>query len=72
MRSESKGVKNKAYRKINGFPLFYYTLLVAQKYMREDLKESGGEIAAIYYCPHGWDDGCECRKPKPGMIFQES
>ena len=31
MRSESKGVKNKAYRKINGFPLFYYTLSVAQK-----------------------------------------
>ena len=31
MRSGSKGVKNKAYRKINGFPLFYYTLSVAQK-----------------------------------------
>ena len=29
-----------------------------------------GSIAAIYHCPHHWDDGCECRKPKPGMIFQ--
>jgi len=31
---------------------------------------AGGSIEAIYYCPHNWDDGCECRKPKPGMLFQ--
>ena len=24
----------------------------------------------IYYCPHGPDDGCDCRKPEPGMIRQ--
>jgi len=30
----------------------------------------GGRIDAIYYCPHGWDDGCDCRKPKPGMLFR--
>jgi D-glycero-D-manno-heptose 1,7-bisphosphate phosphatase len=29
-----------------------------------------GRIDAIYYCPHNWDSGCECRKPKPGMLFQ--
>ena len=28
------------------------------------------KIEDIYYCPHGWDDGCECRKPKPGMFFR--
>ena len=22
----------------------------------------------IYYCPHGPDDGCSCRKPSPGMV----
>ena len=22
------------------------------------------------YCPHGWDEGCECRKPRPGLLFQ--
>jgi D-glycero-D-manno-heptose 1,7-bisphosphate phosphatase len=31
---------------------------------------SGGEITAIYHCPHGWNDGCDCRKPKPGMLFR--
>ena len=30
----------------------------------------GGKIAEIYHCPHGWDDGCDCRKPKPGMLYQ--
>lgn len=28
------------------------------------------EIDAFYYCPHGPGDGCECRKPKPGMILR--
>lgn len=22
----------------------------------------------IVYCPHGPDEGCDCRKPKPGML----
>lgn len=24
----------------------------------------------IYVCFHGRDDGCECKKPKPGMLFE--
>lgn len=27
-------------------------------------------IKGIYYCPHNWDEGCFCRKPKPGMLFK--
>lgn len=38
--------------------------------MKVEVVEAGGRIDAIYYCPHGWDEGCECRKPKPGMLFQ--
>jgi histidinol-phosphate phosphatase family protein len=38
--------------------------------MRQEVNESGGHIDAIYYCRHDWDEGCECRKPKPGMLFQ--
>ena len=38
--------------------------------MVKDVENAGGRIDAIYYCPHDWDEGCECRKPKPGMLFQ--
>jgi len=37
--------------------------------MKTDLDETGASVEAVYYCPHGWDEGCECRKPKPGMLF---
>jgi D-glycero-D-manno-heptose 1,7-bisphosphate phosphatase len=45
-------------------------LLCIHERMKQEAAEAGGAIEAIYYCPHNWDDGCECRKPKPGMIFQ--
>jgi D-glycero-D-manno-heptose 1,7-bisphosphate phosphatase len=32
------------------------------------VNNKGGDIEAIYYCPHGADSDCECRKPKPGML----
>jgi histidinol-phosphate phosphatase family protein len=38
--------------------------------MRGDVRVAGGFIDAIYYCPHDWDAGCACRKPKPGLLFQ--
>jgi histidinol-phosphate phosphatase family protein len=37
--------------------------------MKSEATAEGGRIDAIYYCPHDWDEGCECRKPKPGMLF---
>ena len=36
--------------------------------MRRLVSEKGGDIAAIYYCPHGADSTCECRKPKAGLF----
>lgn len=38
--------------------------------MVTEARQAGGDITAIYYCPHGWDAGCDCRKPKPGLLFQ--
>jgi histidinol-phosphate phosphatase family protein len=38
--------------------------------MRQEAAMCGGDIDAVYYCPHNWHDGCECRKPQPGMLFQ--
>lgn len=33
------------------------------------LTQYGGSIEAIFFCPHGPRQGCDCRKPKPGMLF---
>jgi D-glycero-D-manno-heptose 1,7-bisphosphate phosphatase len=38
--------------------------------MTAEATDAGGRIDAIYHCPHDWDEGCECRKPAPGMLFQ--
>lgn len=38
--------------------------------MRADVRAAGGDVAAIYHCPHGWDENCDCRKPAPGLLFQ--
>jgi histidinol-phosphate phosphatase family protein len=40
------------------------------KNMLQELAASGCVIDAIYYCPHKPDDGCTCRKPKPGLILR--
>jgi HAD superfamily hydrolase (TIGR01662 family) len=34
------------------------------------LEELVGPLDAVLYCPHGPDDGCGCRKPRPGMVFE--
>lgn len=36
------------------------------------VNEYGGVIEAIFFCPHGPKDDCDCRKPKPGMLEQIS
>ena len=37
--------------------------------MIKDIDKVGSEIESIYVCKCNWDDGCDCRKPEPGMIF---
>jgi D-glycero-D-manno-heptose 1,7-bisphosphate phosphatase len=32
------------------------------------VSEKGGNIAAIYFCPHGANSDCGCRKPKAGLL----
>jgi len=36
--------------------------------LSERLREAGVALERIFTCPHGWDDGCACRKPRPGML----
>jgi len=38
--------------------------------MKHEVMRAGGQIDAVYYCPHDWEAGCECRKPKPGLLYQ--
>ena len=38
--------------------------------MLHELGKVGARIDAIYYCPHKPNDGCSCRKPKPGLILK--
>ena len=36
--------------------------------MQEQLAREGATLDGIYYCPHHPDEGCFCRKPRPGLI----
>lgn len=40
------------------------------KKMQQELEEVGAGIDGIYCCSHNWDEGCFCRKPKPGLLYQ--
>lgn len=42
---------------------------IHKKFLEACKKEDIG-VKGIYYCPHNWDEGCFCRKPKPGMLFK--
>ena len=39
-------------------------------YMRELLRAEDADVDAVYSCMHGYEDTCECRKPKAGMLLQ--
>jgi D-glycero-D-manno-heptose 1,7-bisphosphate phosphatase len=38
--------------------------------LQELLAAEGLALEAIYFCPHGPDEGCDCRKPQPGLALQ--
>jgi D-glycero-D-manno-heptose 1,7-bisphosphate phosphatase len=44
------------------------TLNAINDKMMELVFRQGGRIDAVFFCPHTSEDGCECRKPKPGMF----
>ena len=41
-----------------------------QLMMTQALAAQGGRIDAVFFCPHTPDDGCDCRKPLPGLMQQ--
>ncbi len=38
--------------------------------MHKAVNQLGGRIDAVFFCPHAADAGCDCRKPKPGMLVE--
>lgn len=49
----------------------YYDLATLHRIhdkLHRQLAVLGGQIEAIFYCPHGPNDHCDCRKPKPGLL----
>ena len=44
------------------------TLNDIHRHMLAETRKKGGLIEAIFFCPHGPDDGCTCRKPASGMF----
>jgi D-glycero-D-manno-heptose 1,7-bisphosphate phosphatase len=48
------------------------TLEAIHRKMEQTLASVGATLDGIFFCPHGPDDGCHCRKPKPGLLQQIS
>ncbi len=38
--------------------------------LRKLVSAQGGRIDRIVICPHGPGDGCDCRKPEPGLLYR--
>ena len=48
----------------------FATLNAIHDTMHRAVLQAGGRIDAIFFCPHAADAGCECRKPKPGLLLE--
>ncbi|NOX75408.1 MAG: D-glycero-beta-D-manno-heptose 1,7-bisphosphate 7-phosphatase [Gammaproteobacteria bacterium] len=48
------------------------TLEAMHRKLQDLLAERSAHIDGIFHCPHGPDQGCDCRKPKPGLLKQIS
>ena len=38
-------------------------------WMLAQFSAQGINVLDVFFCPHGPEDGCSCRKPKPGMLL---
>ena len=43
---------------------------ILTKWMVNEFKNNNIDILDVFYCPHGPDSRCNCRKPKPGMLLE--
>lgn len=38
--------------------------------MVEEVERYGGKIDGLAFCPHTAEEGCACRKPRPGLLLE--
>jgi histidinol-phosphate phosphatase family protein len=73
-----KSLRNAGYKIVvitnqSGIGRGYFSLETLHKVnerLRSDLRKAGADYDALYYCPHTPEDGCDCRKPKPGLFLK--
>jgi D-glycero-D-manno-heptose 1,7-bisphosphate phosphatase len=46
------------------------TLLDMHRRLQAEVAAEGGYITDIFFCPHRPEEGCDCRKPLPGLLRQ--
>ncbi|HEY9445500.1 MAG TPA: D-glycero-beta-D-manno-heptose 1,7-bisphosphate 7-phosphatase [Burkholderiales bacterium] len=46
------------------------TLNAIHDKMHHALAEVGGRIDAVFFCPHAQEAGCDCRKPRAGLLHE--
>jgi D-glycero-D-manno-heptose 1,7-bisphosphate phosphatase len=46
------------------------TLFEIHDALQRAAAQAGGRVDAFFFCPHADAAGCECRKPKPGMLLE--
>ncbi|CAK0760511.1 D-glycero-beta-D-manno-heptose-1,7-bisphosphate 7-phosphatase [Gammaproteobacteria bacterium] len=46
------------------------TLILIHTKLERQISAIGGRIEAIFFCPHGPEENCNCRKPRPGMYHE--
>jgi len=45
-------------------------LVAIHRKLEKSLRDHGGWLDGVFYCPHHPDAGCRCRKPNPGLVEQ--
>ena len=46
------------------------TANVINERLINEIEQHGGRIDHVFMCPHTPDEGCNCRKPQPGLILR--
>lgn len=46
------------------------TLDEIHRHLEDTVRAAGGRIDGFFVCPHRPDEGCDCRKPAPGLLLR--